>query len=464
MSDYEEETTRFCDIPNCKRVSFIWCPVSKKYLCEDHVDFMPPQININNNNNTNNINMNSNNTTAINNFFLPKQPQKHSLADDRVINSTRFGKKRKTNHGKFDLSKDFTSKRISDFPGHYLKEDPPGSGALYCDCCHISVSNKKNTCDTHIKSQNHLTKKKKQDDNNMKEKVISEFLILQQEDKRINGDTMDMSVRVKRMAVTKTFMMSGIPFNKLEDEISGLKELVEAGSVKLSVRHLRDLIPQIQELELSLIRKEIKNVKYFSIIFDGTTDVCEVANIVLRWFDDVKVNIEQRLIACKLLVKSMNGEQLSAFIVERVFVFFQIPFGALHAACRDGAAVNGKAIRLIKQMTCPQMEDIICCSHSGALASNNFDCSLAKKFVSYWSYLVTTSNVAKQLFREELGRNPQRKSKVRWCAEFDVSREIAVSYPIVKQIIMREVFFSAPIRLFVKSYIILNINIGFRIR
>ena len=24
MSDYEEETTRFCDIPNCKRVSFIW--------------------------------------------------------------------------------------------------------------------------------------------------------------------------------------------------------------------------------------------------------------------------------------------------------------------------------------------------------------------------------------------------------------------------------------------------------
>ena len=64
---------------------------------------------------------------------------------------------------------------------------------------------------------------------------------------------------------------------------------------------------------------------------------------------------------------------------------------------------------------------------------------MAKKYVSYWSYLTTTSNVAKQLFKEEMGRNPKRKAKVRWCAEFDVSREIALSYPIVKEIVMREV-------------------------
>ena len=110
----------------------------------------------------------------------------------------------------------------------------------------------------------------------------------------------------------------------------------------------------------------------------------------------------------------------------------------MHAACRDGASVNTKAIRLIKQSLCPSVEDIICSSHSGALAAECFVCPIAKKYISYWSYLVTTSNIAKQLFKLELDKNPYRKSKVRWCAEFDVSKEIAIAYPIVKNIIMRE--------------------------
>ena len=87
---------------------------------------------------------------------------------------------------------------------------------------------------------------------------------------------------------------------------------------------------------------------------------------------------------------------------------------------------------------CPSVEDIICSSHSGALAAECFVCPIAKKYISYWSYLVTTSNIAKQLFKLELDKNPYRKSKVRWCAEFDVSKEIAIAYPIVKNIIMRE--------------------------
>ena len=141
-----------------------------------------------------------------------------------------------------------------------MKEDPVGSGILYCDCCHTSVSNKKSCCHIHIKSKYHQEKKIKKDKSNAKETIISEYLSTDNMDSRMNGDTLDMNIRIKRMAVSRTFMIAGIPFNKLDDKVYGFKELVEESSGKLSVFHLRQLIPQNKEIELSLIRKEISNV------------------------------------------------------------------------------------------------------------------------------------------------------------------------------------------------------------
>lgn len=71
-----------------------------------------------------------------------------------------------------------------------------------------------------------------------------------------------------------------------------LSLLEESGFKLTGSQHLRELIPCILNREKKQIKDELgeKNV---SIIFDGTTHVCEAMCIVLRYID---WKIQQRLV------------------------------------------------------------------------------------------------------------------------------------------------------------------------
>jgi hypothetical protein len=236
---------------------------------------------------------------------------------------------------------------------------------------------------------------------------------------RVSGDTIALQQQAQRRVVAKILVVGGFCFSKVEDEVSGFRQLLEFKAGKLDPRGLRDLIPSILKTEKDLIRKELLGVKAITIIFDGSTMVCEVSVLLVRWFDFEECDICQRLIAVSMLQRTMNGNELVFWLTNKLVREYQVPSVHVHASCRDGAAVNTKAIQTMAAI-CPFMQDIICCSHSASLAGDKLDCPAATHFISVWSNLIVTSNIAKQRFVSAVCHAPKRKSKVRWGAFFQV--------------------------------------------
>ena len=77
-------------------------------------------------------------------------------------------------------------------------------------------------------------------------------------------------------------LKAGIPLSKIDLFRYLLEEYTYALT---SSTHLRQLILFILQEELSRIKKEISN-RSLSIIFDGTTHVCEAFVVLLRYITD----------------------------------------------------------------------------------------------------------------------------------------------------------------------------------
>ena len=77
-------------------------------------------------------------------------------------------------------------------------------------------------------------------------------------------------------------LKAGVPLSQVDLFRDLLKE---HGNALTSSINLRQLIPFIHQEELSRIKQEILN-QPLSIIFDGTTHVCEAFVVVLRYLTD----------------------------------------------------------------------------------------------------------------------------------------------------------------------------------
>lgn len=97
------------------------------------------------------------------------------------------------------------------------------------------------------------------------------------------GEGLSGDVHVYRVkVVTAFFKHAGVPLSKLET----FRELHEENAYRLSdSTNLYSLIPFIRQQEQASIQNEISGKKV-SVIFDGTTHVCEALAIILRYVDD----------------------------------------------------------------------------------------------------------------------------------------------------------------------------------
>ena len=115
-----------------------------------------------------------------------------------------------------------------------------------------------------------------------------------------------MSTRVYRVQIVTAFMRAGIPLAKIDS----FREILQDNAYSLSSsQHLRDLIPFVLKEEKSQISDEISG-QPVSVIFDGTTHVCEAMAMMLRYVDS-EWNIQQRLVRLLLLAKSLTGEEVA---------------------------------------------------------------------------------------------------------------------------------------------------------
>ena len=93
-------------------------------------------------------------------------------------------------------------------------------------------------------------------------------------------------------------LKAGVPLRKID----AFRELLEEDDFALtSATNLRQLLPFICHQEIDILKKEIAN-KTLSIIFDGTTHVCEAMVLVVRYISDAWV-IRQCVCTLMLLAK-----------------------------------------------------------------------------------------------------------------------------------------------------------------
>ena len=179
------------------------------------------------------------------------------------------------------------------------------SGVQFCRACREELATKKSSIESHIKSQKHINRKKLA----LKNKEESDILqALKAYDSQVHpvGDGLPYSTRVYRVKVVTTMLKAGVPLSKIDL----FRDLLEEHAYALtSSTLLRQLIPFILQEELSRIKREILN-RPLSIIFDGTTHVCEVFVVVVHYLTD-DWELKHCVGRLKLLAKSMTGDNLA---------------------------------------------------------------------------------------------------------------------------------------------------------
>ena len=114
-----------------------------------------------------------------------------------------------------------------------------------------------------------------------------------------------------------------------------------------SSAHLNELMPAVQDKEKETLKEELKVAKEVSVIFDGTARLGEALAIVVRYIqEDFKPT--QRLVRLEVLEKALKGEELAQRLLSCLAVDYSFGPGAINGGMRNGASVNGAALRQLK--------------------------------------------------------------------------------------------------------------------
>ena len=229
------------------------------------------------------------------------------------------------------------------------------------------------------------------------------------------GETLPDSVRVRRVKVVMALLKAGVPLAKVDC----FRELLEENSTALtSATNLRKLVPFILHEEMQKIKGEIDG-RPVSIIFDGTTHVCEAMVIVLRFIDE-KWKIQQRVCRLMLLTKSMSGEEVARQLVT---VLSTDPSSLVIATARDRASVNNVAMRTVSVIY-DQLLDIGCFSHTLDHVGERMRTPNLDTFTKAWISLFSYSPKSRLLWQTQTGLSAPSFSSTRWWSKFEVIAQI----------------------------------------
>ena len=255
------------------------------------------------------------------------------------------------------------------------------------------------TITNHIYSGNkHRKSKAKLVEKQARERDIASYFKKVDKTEPIAGSMVLMEERVYRIRVVEAFLSAGIPLAKVDC----LRGLLEENGLRLtSSTHLYDYIPPLLKQEKENLRAEIEG-NSVSAIFDGTTRFGEALAICFRFVKDGKV--QQRLVRLLLLEKPLTGDELAREFLTVLCTELGVVCENLLACMRDGASVNGKAMRTIEIMY-PKVMNITCFSHALDIVGSKFVIPNLDKFTKHWFQIIQRSSKAKLLWRERTGQS-----------------------------------------------------------
>ena len=295
-------------------------------------------------------------------------------------------------------------------------------GNLFCSACREELSLKRSVLKNHVSSRKHQNCKERLSRKEARERDIAASLRQYNEQVHQRGETLPEQQQVYRVRIVSTFLKAGVPLNK----ISKFRDLFEENGARLTDnRGMLDYIPFILKEEESRIRAEIEG-QSVAVIFDGTSRVGEALAILLRYID-AEWCVRQRLVRVQMLAKSVTGEELARELISVLSVTYGIKSNMLLAAMRDGASVNGVAIRTVK-VVYPLIIDIRCFSHTIDRVGDKFETPTLSDFMTLWICLFSHSPKTRLLWRSRTNKSMPSYSTTRWWSKWEVIKDVLLSF------------------------------------
>ena len=150
----------------------------------------------------------------------------------------------------------------------------------------------------------------------------------------------------------------------------------------------RSLLSQLIPVVLAKEKDTIKSVPFgqsLSIVFDGSTRLAigEAVVVVVRYVDH-NWKIRQVLAWLAVLSKSLTGDQLIAELNNVISTTLQVRKYQIMAIMRDGASVNGAAMRVFRDLY-PSFIDITCFARTIDRVGVYFELSTLDRFMNWWA-------------------------------------------------------------------------------
>ena len=338
------------------------------------------------------------------------EPERASISRARKVALT--SEKYKAGSMSNPMSKTSIYDRIKEYPGHHFARV---EGKLRCNACHEFIAVKKSTVQKHVQSRKHL----KGIDNIQRDKLKCQS-IKESLQKQVSGATLSSNVRVFRFEVVETLLLAGIPISKIDY----LRPLFEKYGHSLTAStHMKDIIPSVLTKEQEKLKAELQEVKEVSVIFDGTARLGEALAIVVRYIkQDFKPT--QRLVCLEILAKPLKGVELAQRLMSNIAVKHNFGSDTVIAAMRDGASVNGAAIKQLLFFY-PNIMDVVCFSHTIDNVGSHFEFQILDVFFQYWVSLFAHSFNAKLLWRERTGLSMKSHSKTPWWSKWEILKQVS---------------------------------------
>ena len=91
----------------------------------------------------------------------------------------------------------------------------------------------------------------------------------------------------------------------------------------------------------------------------------------------------------------MSAQQLARELITCLSLKFSLSSDAVVAAIRDGAAVNGAALRSMKDVMYPKIVDLVCSAHPLDNVGKRFQTPLLTELSQWWVSLFSKSPAAR---------------------------------------------------------------------
>ena len=295
-----------------------------------------------------------------------------------------------------------------------------GNNILWCDICKKAVQEHLSSLKRHFESNLHTTNMALMDKVKRDEIVMSTALSDWYRQSDAIGSTLPDITKIFRYDLLKAFMKAGIPLAKMNVVRPTLEKY---GKLTLThSSHMSEMIPVVQKEMLDKVKKSIVN-KYLCVVFDGTTKIDEVYNVVFR---TCTLDFEPQVRCVKLekYKQSLNAEELahSAFtICNEVGVDWGVPgrSGQIIAWMRDRATVNSAALRFLLTIAV-NSKDTSCLSHTLTHPGEHIVLQVLKTFKDTICQLIRRSGAAKRHWKVCFTVNFVQPGNTRWWATYEL--------------------------------------------